>query len=361
MTNNDYLRHTMTQMNRRAMLKRSALAGGGLLAGSSFLAACGSDTETATSTTTTTAAAEPDAPTAADISFQLGWLRLVQFGGHIMGQEKGYFEEENINAEFRSGGPGIDPVADVTSGAVLLGDTEINRILLAREAGAPLVGIGTIFHRSPFSFISLADDPITSLPDMVGKTIGVHDLYLNQFEAMLGAQGIEPSDLDIVPDTGDPSLLINGGATAFMGFSTSQGVALQQQGLDVVFAHVGDLGDPSYSNVLFTTEDNLANRKDELIRWMRADQRGHQYAVDNPEEMAEIVQGLYGEENGQTIEEATGSAVAQVELIKGHPKGLLWIDESVFAEIGQFLVDSGDLESLDPVEGSMTTEILEAI
>ena len=105
-----------------------------------------------------------------------------------MGQEMGYFDEENVNAEFKSGGPGIDPVADVTSGAVLLGDAEVGRILLAREAGAPLVAIGTIFNRSPFAFISFADDPITSLPDMVGKTIGVHDRYLEQFEGMLGAR-----------------------------------------------------------------------------------------------------------------------------------------------------------------------------
>ena len=136
---------------------------------------------------------------------------------------------------------------------------------------------------------------------------------------------------------------------------------LQTQGLDVVFAHIADLGDRSYSNVLYTTEDTLANRKDELIRWMRADQRGHQYAVDNPEEMARIVQDLYGNENGQTIEEATGSAIAQVDLIKGHPNGLLWIDEDVFADVEQFLFDSGGIETRVPANEVMTTEILEGI
>lgn len=94
---------------------------------------------------------------------------------------------------------------------------------------------------------------------------------------------------------------------------------------------------------------------------MRADQRGHQYAVDNPEETARIVQDLYGDENGQSIEEATGSALAQVDLIKGHPNGLLWIDEEVFASVEQFLWDSGGIETRVPAAEAMTTEILEGI
>ena len=355
-------------ISRRQLLKRSMFAGGALLGGTALLAACGDDEPAPAPTTTAGTTVPPPEPepteaavAVADISFQLGWLKLVQFGGHFMAQEMGYFEEENINAEFKSGGPGIDPVADVASGAALLGDADVSGVILARAAGAPLVAIGTIFHRSPLSFISLAEKPIRSLEDMVGQTIGVQDRYRTQLEALLEAVSISPSDIDLVPDTGDPALLINGGADAFMGFSTSQGVALQKQGFDVVFAHIADLGDRSYSNVLYTTDDTLANRKDELIRWMRADQRGHQYAVDNPEEMATIVQDLYGNENGQTLEEATGSAFAQVDLIKGHPNGLLWIDESVFADVEQFLFDSGGIETRVPANEVMTTAILEGI
>ncbi len=333
-------------MTRRRMLQGSALAGGLLLGAPAILAACGDDDE---------------ATTAADISFQLGWLKLVQFGGHFMAEENDYFEEENINAEFISGGPGINPAADVASGAALLGDADVSGVILSRAAGAPIVAIGAIFHRSPLAFISFADNPVRSLQDMVGKTIGVQNGYRTQFETLLEAASIDIGDIDLVPDTGDPALLVNGGAAAFMGFSTSQGVALQTQGLDVVFAHIGDLGDRSYSNVLFTSEDTLNNRKDELIRWMRADQRGFQYAVDNPEEMARVVQDLYGDENGQTLDEATGSAVAQVDLIKGHPNGLLWIDESVFTDVEQFLFDSGGIETRVPANEVMTTEILEGI
>lgn len=354
-------------LTRRQVLQRSAVAGGALLAGPAVLAACGNDDgdpapATTAAPTTTAAPAVTQAPVSmADISFQLGWLKLVQFGGHFMAEEMGYFEEENVDANFISGGPGIDPIADVASGAALIGDGPVSGILLARAGGAPLVAIGAIFNRSPLSFMSFADNPIRSLQDMVGQTVAVQDRYRTQLESLLEGAGIDPADVDLVPGTGDPAVLVNGQVDSFQGFSTSQGVALQQQGFDLATAHVADLGDPSYSNVFYVTEDTLASRKDELIRWMRADQRGHQYAVDNPEETARIVQDLYGDENGQSLEEATGSALAQVDLIKGHPNGLLWIDEEVFASVEQFLWDSGGIETRVPAAEAMTTEILEGI
>ena len=65
------------------------------------------------------------------VSFQLGWTKLVQFGGHFMALDKGYFEEEGIAAEFVSGGPGIDPrQVDLEGGAAARDAAEVDEAVV---------------------------------------------------------------------------------------------------------------------------------------------------------------------------------------------------------------------------------------
>ena len=39
--------------------------------------------------------------------FQLGWLKLAQFGGHFVALQNGYFKDEGIDAQFSS--PAVVP------------------------------------------------------------------------------------------------------------------------------------------------------------------------------------------------------------------------------------------------------------
>lgn len=337
---------------RRDFLRRSGYTGGALLtlpAASALLAACGSDDESETS--------GPAELT--QVGFQLGWTKLVQFGGHFMALDRGYFEEEGIKAEFVSGGPGIDAVADVASGAILLGDADGSGLVIAREAGIPVRAFAAIFQRSPFALMSPAGDPILSLDDMAGRTIGLPDGYRPQLTVLLEGAGVDPSSVNMVPVGFDPAVLSSGQVDGYMGYATSQGVALRESGFDIEVVYNADLGDQGYGNAFFATEETIENEKDLLIRWLRADLRGWEDAVADPVAMAERVTELYGAETGAELAAETASAKAQVELIEGNDKGLLWIDEDVFAATASLSLASGTVGTEISVDDLMTQEILE--
>lgn len=348
---------SMQPTNRRQFLRQSMFTGGALLtlpSALTLLSACGGDD----SSSTPGAAAAP--AELIPVSFQLGWTKLVQFGGHFMAQDRGYFTEAGIDAEFISGGPGIDPVADVASGKVLIGDAPASGLVLARERGIPVRGFAAIFQRSPFALMSLADNPVLTLQDMVGKDIGLPDGYRPVLDVLLTREGIDPSSVTYVPVGFDPSVLSTGQVDGYMGYATSQGVALQEQGIDINTVYLADLGDEDYGNVFFATDDTIAEQADLLATWLAADLKGWQYAVENPEEMAARVVELYGVEAGTELGPETGSAKAQVELITGNPNGLLWIDPEVFETAAQLALDSGAASTRITADELMTQDILKA-
>ena len=65
------------------------------------------------------------------------------------GVEQGSFKKYGIEPTFVSGGPNVDPVANVASGQSQLGDRPIGPLIVASEKGIPIKVIGTVFQKSP--------------------------------------------------------------------------------------------------------------------------------------------------------------------------------------------------------------------
>jgi len=50
------------------------------------------------------------------VGFQLSWIKSIQYGGFFAGVDIGAYDKEGIAATFNSGGPNMDPVANVAAG-----------------------------------------------------------------------------------------------------------------------------------------------------------------------------------------------------------------------------------------------------
>ena len=128
------------------------------------------------------------------LSFQLSWIKSIQYGGFFAGVENGSFKKFGVEPTFVSGGPNMDPVANVASGQSQLGDRPIGPIIVAKEKGIPIKVIGTIFQKSPYSIMSLAKTPIKTIQELKGKSIAVstsgRPLLLN----LLLDAGLKPDD-----------------------------------------------------------------------------------------------------------------------------------------------------------------------
>jgi NitT/TauT family transport system substrate-binding protein len=333
---------TSRRLTRRRFLGEVGL-GVGFLSLGGILSACGGTASGGGGATT--------------VVHQLGWLKISQFTGFFAGLEKGYYEEEGIEARFDAGGPNIIASQVVSSERALVGDDDNTTVLQAIGEGQPVVVYGAIFQKSPYSVMSLEESPIRTLEDFADKTIALSEATRPQIEPLLERANVDLESIEFVPAGPDPSQLVNGQVDGYFGYATSQGVALRQQGIDIVSTYLDDLGFPSYANVLITRPPAIEEERETLVRFLRASIRGYEYSLENPEEMGRLVAEKYGPDD---LDPETEIQVheAQAELIRSE-NGPLWIDPEKMESVIRAAADAGAIPEAFPTDRVMTTEIFD--
>jgi ABC-type nitrate/sulfonate/bicarbonate transport system substrate-binding protein len=269
------------------------------------------------------------------LSFQLSWIKSIQYGGYFAGLEQGSFRKFSIDPTFVSGGPNIDPVANVASGQSQLGDRPIGSLVIAREKGIPIKVIGTVFQKSPYGVISLAKSPIKTPQDMKGKTIAVATSGRPLLLYLILRANMKPDDVNIVPSSPDPAALVSGQIDGYCGYATNQGVMLKTRGVEIYAMNAQDLGLPETTGTIYGREDFLAANRDTVVRFLKALIEGHRWALDHPEQTAKLMVETYGAPGLNYKAQYTEITESKpyIEFGPAATKGLLALDMDLFAKI----------------------------
>jgi ABC-type nitrate/sulfonate/bicarbonate transport system substrate-binding protein len=334
-------------LTRRQFISRgaaaSALAVGG---GSLFLASCGDDE-----------GSTPQQITPAN--FQLSWVKDVQFAGTYIADDRGYHADQGLKVSILPGGPDVTTVGPVLSAQALAGIDGALPLAQARQEGAPVKIIGTVNQNSPFVIISLANAPVAEPQDLVGKRVGVATANETYFTAFLKLTQVDPSSLTKVPVQYDPAPLVAGEVDAWMGYLTDEYLRLVEQGVDVHSFSLSDYGVQLYVGTYFATEDSIKER-DEITRFMRAEVKGWQDNVADPELGARLTVEKYGKDLGNSFEtqlEANHLYIDETIVTpETETRGLLYMTEEGIAKNVEFL-DSVGVSA----DGLFDNSILESI
>jgi NitT/TauT family transport system substrate-binding protein len=232
---------------------------------------------------------------ATPVSVQLSWTHEYSLASFYTAELNHHFAEQNLAVTIEEGGfvdgAYIEPIDQVANGEVDFGASNATSILEARGAGKPVVAIVAVLQRSPTAVISLAESNIQTPADLIGKTIAVSEGGSTQrLEAMLTAQGIDSSQVNIVPRTDfgvDP--LVNHDVDALVGWIFNEGVLVEEAGEQPSFLLLTDYGIADYSNLIFTTEQMINDHPDVVERFVQAIVAGMQDVIDNPEQAIDYV------------------------------------------------------------------------
>ena len=225
----------------------------------------------------------PLAADAAEVDMQLGWLASNGILGEVCAKRLGYYAEEGVELTVTPGGPGVDGVASVAAGRAGVGQLSSSpSLMLARSAGIPVKAFAAGYQKHPFTYFSLADDPIRTPKDMIGKTIATQPTAVILLRALLALNGIAEDQVEVVKMGSDMNQLLTGQAQAVTGWMTNTN-ALGILGDDRVDMMLWDAGIRLYANVYYTTDRMLAEHGDVLVRYLTGSARGWGYARENPE------------------------------------------------------------------------------
>jgi len=327
---------TSSRLSRREFLLR-----GGAVAAGTAVALSASGLVTATPAG---ASRQPAAKMLEKVTFQLGWLKLAQFGGHFVALQNGYFKDEGIDAVFLSGGDNIDGLTLVESGQVDMADANGSDILTAVSKGIPIKSFGTIYQSTPNALMALKKNNLTTLHSLKGKTVGLPNGEQQLLQAMLKRAGVDPSDVTLVVVGTDPSVLTSGQVDAYLGYGTEQGLDMQQAGYDVTIVYFDKLGDPDYGNAYFSKSAWLDANPDLVTAWLKADLKGWKDFCSDPKAAAKLTWDLYHTQTQAVLKNEEASATVSVPLINGGDAamhGLLWVDSTAFTEVYELYKTAG--------------------
>lgn len=326
--------------------RRSVLAGAGALAGLGYM---------------TAGTGSLRAQSVDRVVHQLGWIKSIQFGGHFAAIHNGYFEEEGIEAEFLTGGPNaIGTDIAIATGQADTSDTDVPGTIRARAGKMPIKAFAAIMQRAPGAIMSLAESPLRSVQDFPGKTIALPSGLQPQVTSLMVAAGLDPASVTFVPVGTDPGMLAAGQVDGYYGWATNQGVMLMTRGVDIHIAYMNDLGIPGYAGVITATDETIAERSDMLARWLRAEIKGWQWHLENPDEMAELMVSTYGQ-RGLDLEaqKVESRLMADFVPIGGAAEnGLLWVEPEVFQQGIDFEVATGGIPEGAVTVGDVVTQDL---
>ena len=191
--------------------------------------------------------------------------------------EKGYFEEEGLDVNILFPSNTTDPINLVATGEIELGISYQSDVIVARTEGVPVKSVAAIV-RSPLNHIVyLKDSDIEGPKDLEGKTVGWPGIPLNE---PLVQTIVESDDGDMskvkMTDIGFElnSALATERVDAVSGMFINHEVPLlAQEGIETEQFNPVDYGVPSYYELVFVTNDNTWNEKEDLIRCILAVQQ----------------------------------------------------------------------------------------
>lgn len=288
------------------------------------------------------------------ITLQLSWTHSFQFAGYYAAVENGDYANEGIEITFVEGGGSVDRIAPIVNGEVQFGLASGHNLLAAREEGKPVRAIATIFRRSPFVFIALADSGITRPDDFVGKTIQIRTRARVTLLEMMDNVGIAPELYEEDAEAGLDDLY-SGKVDVATGWVINTVPEAKRAGFELNVIYPDDYGVHFITDNIFSTEDFLAANPDLVTRFLRATMNGWRYAIENPAKAASLVEAYNPEAD---IAYETETLIASVPFIHTGEDQIGWMREGVWQGIYDVLRKQEVLSAMIDVELVFTMDFL---
>ena len=242
-----------------------------------------------------TSCSSPDEEELTQVTLMLDWVPNTNHTGIFVAEANGYFEDAGLDVRIIQPGE-VYPEAAVVGGSADFGISFQEQVTLARADNVPIVSIAAVLQHNTSGFASLVELDVAGPKDFEGLRYGA---YGNPFETptlkvLMECAGGDFDKLEIV-NTGyaDPLALIAEKKTDLAWiFYAWQGFQAEQQGIDIDVVMMKDWFDcipDYYTPVVIASEDTISNRPDVVRAFTGALSRGYEFAVQNPDEAADLL------------------------------------------------------------------------
>ena len=231
------------------------------------------------------------------VTLQLKWDHQFQFAGYYAARAKGYYDEAGLKVKIRS---------RVTDDKKLLNVFDELRsgradfavagpdLLIALDKGLPAKIIATIYQSSPYAFVTRKGEFATPA-QFSGKRINITEPSWGPVElhTIVKSTGGVSENFDIQSEPPSLELLTDKRTDVVATYLESATWQMQemQQAFDIFRA--SDYGVHFYGDALLASDAIITRNPEAVRKFLEASLRGWRYALENPQEIAELIHKEY--------------------------------------------------------------------
>lgn len=230
------------------------------------------------------------------ITFVLDWTPNTNHTGLYVAQEKGYFQDAGLEVEI------VQPPEDgaevlVGSGKAQFGISFQDSMMPAviGENAMPIEAVAAVLQHNTSGIISRKGEGMDRPKGMEGKKYATWNMEMEQaiLKNVVEADGGDFSKIEMIPSTvtDEVSALEGNSVDAIWIFYGWAGIATEQAGLETDYFAFKDINEvfDYYTPVIIGNSEWMEENPDTAKAFLSAARKGYEYAIDNPQEAADIL------------------------------------------------------------------------
>ena len=233
------------------------------------------------------------------------------------------------------------------AGAVDVGSTAGSAALLARSNGSPIKTVGIYTQPEWAAIVVPAGSDITSVEQLAGKTVAATkgtDPYFFLLQS-LEEYGVALGDVEVqnLQHADGKAALESGAVDAWAGLDPLMAASETTAGSQLIYRNI-DFNSYGFLNA---TEEFVQSNPDLAQVVLDAYEKAREWALENPEETAEILAEVAAIDPAVAATVITERTNIEVDVVPGEKQ------RAVLEIIGPIFVDSGDVSSQDLIDDAL--------
>ncbi len=229
------------------------------------------------------------------IRIVLDWTPNTNHTGLYVAQSKGFFAEQGLDVEI------MQPPEGGAETLVGAGDAEFGISFqdslapnFASENQVPVTAVAALIQHNTSGIISLKEKGIDTPSKMSGHSYATWDMPIEKaiIKKIVEEDGGKFEDIKMIPSTvTDVVTALQTNVDSVWVFYAWDGIATKVKGIETNYLNFADYGTELdfYSPVLVAGNDFLQNNPETVKKALLAIKKGYEFAIENPEEAADIL------------------------------------------------------------------------
>ncbi len=305
--------------------------------------------------------AKADSPTSVDI--MLDYTPNTNHLGIYAAQALGYYKDANLTVAIQQPGD-VQVEQIVANGKAQFGVSYEEQATYSRAANVPIVSLAAIIQHNTSGFAALHNKhPLKSPADLEGLRYGafgspIEQPMLDILTKCGGGKGADSIQFINIGFT-EPLPLMTANRIDFVWlFYAWDGIRAKEQGYTLDFIMLRDYTQcvpDYYTPLLITNEDMIKNHPDVVRAFTQATARGYAYAIQHPDEAADILVKAAPDLDPKLVKESSEWLAPQFQADAprwGEQKTEIWQN---FAD---FVLKNGAIKTAIDVKAAFTNDFL---